>query len=56
MLSAFRQVHKLRQPTEWGIQNFCDSIFDDLDENPDLDAYVTEIGHYKEKVPSSCVL
>jgi hypothetical protein len=54
MLSAFRQVHKLRQPTEWGIQNFCDSIFDDLDENPHLDAHVTEIRHYKEKV--SCAL
>jgi hypothetical protein len=52
MLSVFHQVHILKQPAEWGIQNFCDLIFDELDKNPHLDADVTEICHYKEKVPS----
>ena len=52
MLSAFRQIHKLPNPTEWGIQNFCGSVFDDLDENPQIEAQVTEIRHYKEKVLS----
>lgn len=50
MLYAFRQVHLLPEPMEWVIQNFCDSVFLDLNKNPSLDAHVTEICHYKEKV------
>jgi hypothetical protein len=57
MFTVFRQVHRLSRPTELSIQSFCDSIFLDVDDNPDLDGHVTEIHHYKEKVlPFSCVI
>jgi hypothetical protein len=38
---------------DWKILNFCDSIFDDIREDPSLNAYITEIRHYKEKVKYS---
>ena len=50
MLTLFRHIRDLREPPFFTIQYFCDMTFKDLDENPGLDAQVTEIRHFKEKV------
>ena len=50
MLTLFRHIRDLRDPPFFTIQYFCDMTFKDFDENPGLDAQVTEICHFKEKV------
>lgn len=50
MLSVFRHLEELRRPAEHDISNFCTLVDEELHENPDISANVTEIVHYKDAV------
>jgi hypothetical protein len=48
MLNIFRDIPKLRLPSEHPLENFCSSVFDGLREDPDAIVHVTRVEHYKE--------
>jgi putative lipoic acid-binding regulatory protein len=47
---VFRNVCRFPKPAELPIENFCSSVFDDIQNGVPQDAFITEIVHFKEKV------
>jgi hypothetical protein len=47
---VFQNIYRFPKPMEFPIENFCSSVFDDVQKDLRLDSYVTELVHYKEKV------
>lgn len=49
-LSLFLHTDTNRTASQHDIADFCSSVDTELDRYPNLDAWVSEIVHYKEKV------